>query len=822
MERLQYYVPEHVESLPRLKAHYRVGISNAERCVLWKELLATNQAVEEEVAIDEAALTQREDVTADCQQLKFIDQCTNEAPEEISRKLQILILYFLQQNPSRVYHPRLRQAIFPFLAIGLSIEDAYRAFVCFAKIFLPKFFTEDKKVLQSKADLLRLLILYHDPALCYYMDQRGVSPVSYVQDWWSVLFFETCTDLTTVLTLWDNIFLAWDPYLYMFISLVLIMRTRDQIMAGEAQEIPLLVSTTQIGDFTEVSHLVQQALSFSETTPHAFRCQLCDVTQQTPLFFEFLHDHLKTALCLSVGIQDVVVVKKSSQDDIEKPPTGEPGLTGPKSPDHGTLLAHPPHPTENLHPGHPHADSTEHPHSPAHLDSHTSTHPHMPPHSPSLPPPHPHVPAHSHTQPAQHPHPHSHPHARNSAHRSHTRTPSSADDYPKFAQEVYDCRSLREYNCGHLPGSVHLDPEKLLNRLGVPQHSSKHIALLPRAAQSGDEQALILRLLQFGIPYVSCVSSGYEACHQMFKEGQIYLENHSEAGCFVCTGISPPLSSLADLNFTPSHQPEHTTLLLPQQLHELQHHHPMQPHHHNHPNNNDKLGLSSIFASSGKWTQIVKDTSASLVSGSKKLAENVGNINIKSILPKSESSDEDLPNNEEVDISGLDSSNYKSLQEWMMYESNEQFPCKKVKKDGSLEARRIIINDKELIFLEVHPTNSTYVRIKKVYNLNQLSQITYKRSTPKKLNFKLEVPTPASPQIDATLSPSTDTTFPLHSSTLPDTASPSQTTDFQEITLSPSAPHPPSPPLLQIKVKSFFVGEPTLLIDAVYQKVHKL
>lgn len=79
-------------------------------------------------------------------------------------------------------------------------------------------------------------------------------------------------------------------------------------MAGEAQEIPLLVTTTQIGDFTEVSRLVQQALSFSETTPHAFRCQLCDVTHQTPLFFDFLHDHLKTALCLNVGVQDVTTV----------------------------------------------------------------------------------------------------------------------------------------------------------------------------------------------------------------------------------------------------------------------------------------------------------------------------------------------------------------------------------------------------------------------------------------------------------------------------------------------------------------------------------
>ena len=137
----------------------------------------------------------------------------DEAPEETTRKLQTLIEHYLQQNPTRPYHPRLMHAALPFLAIGLSLEDAYRCFTSFLKIFVPKFFTEDKKVLQypiynisffllfpfppllflffcyslilniSKADLLRLLILYHDPALCYYMDQRGVSPMSYVHDW---------------------------------------------------------------------------------------------------------------------------------------------------------------------------------------------------------------------------------------------------------------------------------------------------------------------------------------------------------------------------------------------------------------------------------------------------------------------------------------------------------------------------------------------------------------------------------------------------------------------------------------------------------------
>lgn len=50
----------------------------------------------------------------------------------------------------------------------------------------------------------------------------------------------------------------------------------------------------------------------------------------------------------------------------------------------------------------------------------------------------------------------------NSAHRTYTRQPSKADEYPKFAQEIYDPRTQREYMSGHLPGSLHLDPDMVL------------------------------------------------------------------------------------------------------------------------------------------------------------------------------------------------------------------------------------------------------------------------------------------------------------------------------------------------------------------------
>ena len=88
----------------------------------------------------------------------LLGTCGN--PEEINLKLQNMILYYLQRNPTKPYHPRLIHAAFPFLAIGLSLEDAYRCFSCFLKIFLPKFFTEDKKVLQYPIFVMLIWFFY--------------------------------------------------------------------------------------------------------------------------------------------------------------------------------------------------------------------------------------------------------------------------------------------------------------------------------------------------------------------------------------------------------------------------------------------------------------------------------------------------------------------------------------------------------------------------------------------------------------------------------------------------------------------------------------
>lgn len=54
-------------------------------------------------------------------------------------------------------------------------------------------------------DLLRLLMQYHDPELCTYLESLRVKPHQYVSSWFRTLLAKD-TDLSLCLAVWDHYF----------------------------------------------------------------------------------------------------------------------------------------------------------------------------------------------------------------------------------------------------------------------------------------------------------------------------------------------------------------------------------------------------------------------------------------------------------------------------------------------------------------------------------------------------------------------------------------------------------------------------------------
>lgn len=74
-------------------------------------------------------------------------------------------------------------------------------------------------------DLFRLLLLYHDPQLCSFLDTRKLTPDYYANSWFNSLFASPCS-LEVSLAMWDVYLQQADPFLVFFMALVILVNAK--------------------------------------------------------------------------------------------------------------------------------------------------------------------------------------------------------------------------------------------------------------------------------------------------------------------------------------------------------------------------------------------------------------------------------------------------------------------------------------------------------------------------------------------------------------------------------------------------------------------
>ena len=111
---------------------------------------------------------------------------------------------------------------------------------------------------------------------------------------------------------------------------------------------------------------------------------------------------------------------------------------------------------------------------------------------------------------------------------------------------ILDCRSVSEYEAGHLPCAYSLDADMLQSN---PEELARHLAILSSLkgchfccffdgdGSSMDEQSIVLYLLSRGFCQLSICTDGYVATHRILKasvDGGIDLIDHSHSHCLEC------------------------------------------------------------------------------------------------------------------------------------------------------------------------------------------------------------------------------------------------------------------------------------------------
>ncbi|GFY50129.1 TBC1 domain family member 23 [Trichonephila inaurata madagascariensis] len=272
------------------------------RAEIWQICLSIN-ARNEEPWDEIFDLPEQPVIRKDCQSL--VDRLGNEDEDKVSVLCDVesIITRYCHQS-GYDYDTNWVHLLEPLVALRLPKTNLYSLFCSIHKKFVPKNCAKQS----SPFHLLRLLLLYHEPELCSFLDTKKITPETYAESWFGSLFSSTC-NLKVIRTMWDIYFQAADPFLVFYLALVIVINAKEQLLEmkdADKQSIidelimmPCRLEAEDVEDFCTV------AFHYINCTPPSFTKEYCTLIYEG----QSLKDDsalLSQALCLPVSVHDLV------------------------------------------------------------------------------------------------------------------------------------------------------------------------------------------------------------------------------------------------------------------------------------------------------------------------------------------------------------------------------------------------------------------------------------------------------------------------------------------------------------------------------------
>ncbi|XP_064618289.1 TBC1 domain family member 23-like [Liolophura sinensis] len=243
----------------------------------------------------------------DCAAL--VDKLGNEEQDKVSivSDLESIITFYCK-SCSKEYRSSngWLDILQPLLALKLSRAELYNCFYAMMTKYVPRDCGKNGKLFH----LFRLLLQYHDPELCSFLDTKKITPDMYAQNWFQSLFSANC-DLRVIGNMWDVYFQHADPFLVFFLALVILINAREQIISGVGETkqstIELIETFPAALEADDIEDFCSLAQYYASKTPQSFRREY-----QVPLFGMSLSAcreeavPVSQALCLPVSVAELV------------------------------------------------------------------------------------------------------------------------------------------------------------------------------------------------------------------------------------------------------------------------------------------------------------------------------------------------------------------------------------------------------------------------------------------------------------------------------------------------------------------------------------
>lgn len=249
---------------------------------------------------------------------KFVKRLGNDEDDKLSVISDIeSIITFYCKSKSIPYSSNNGwiEILLPLLSLKLPRSDTYNLFEKILKLYIPKGCFKNGVPFH----ILRLILQYHDPELCSFLDTKRITPELYCLPWLRSLFAGTC-NLEVVLFMWDLYFQRSDPFFIFFLCLIMIINAREQLLQMKSEDksdiiaslknMPADLEANDVSDFCSLAHY------YSLKTPLSFREDVLEVLfSETGV--EINSKLYSQALCLPVAVHELIESATIDASDID-------------------------------------------------------------------------------------------------------------------------------------------------------------------------------------------------------------------------------------------------------------------------------------------------------------------------------------------------------------------------------------------------------------------------------------------------------------------------------------------------------------------------
>ncbi|XP_015427633.1 PREDICTED: TBC1 domain family member 23 [Myotis davidii] len=251
-------------------------------------------------------LPEQNTIHKDC--LEFIGQLS--VPEEKAAELlldieSVITFYCKSRNIKYSMSLSWIHLLKPLVRLQLPRSDLYNCFYAIMNKYIPR----DCSLKGRPFHLFRLLIQYHEPELCSFLDTKKITPDSYALNWLGSLFACYCSIEVTE-ALWDGYLQQADPFFIYFLMLIILVNAKEVILAQESDSkeevIQFLENTPSSLNLEDIEDLFSLAQYYCSKTPASFRKDNHHLFGSTLLGIKDDEADLSQALCLAISVSEIL------------------------------------------------------------------------------------------------------------------------------------------------------------------------------------------------------------------------------------------------------------------------------------------------------------------------------------------------------------------------------------------------------------------------------------------------------------------------------------------------------------------------------------